>query len=100
MTYIFNCFCTAHYFAYNDIILRKFTMILLRCNGASRSFSVYFWLAGNINQQHILFQIDDSSLTGTQGIQTVDVKLTKEKLNAMLDGLGKIRDQLTSVSQR
>ena len=62
--------------------------------------SVFFWIAVNINQQHILFQIDDSSLTGTQGIQTVDVKLTKEKLNAMLDGLGKIRDQLTSVSQR
>jgi len=31
-------------------------------------------------------------------VKSVNVELTKEKLNAMLDGLGKIRDQLASVA--
>jgi len=33
-----------------------------------------------------------------QSYHTVNVQLTKEKLNAMLDGLGKIKNQLASVA--
>ena len=32
-------------------------------------------------------------------LQCLNVELTKEKLDTMLDGLGKIRDQLSSVSK-
>lgn len=32
-------------------------------------------------------------------VRRLNVELTKEKLDTMLDGLGKIRDQLSSVSK-
>lgn len=35
-----------------------------------------------------------------EGERNVDVMLSSEKLNAMLDGLGKIKDQLEAVSDR
>ncbi|KAK6973834.1 COMM domain-containing protein 9, partial [Biomphalaria glabrata] len=36
----------------------------------------------------------------TAGIENVSVELSKETLDTMLDGLGKIRDQLASVANR
>ncbi|CAL1541159.1 unnamed protein product [Lymnaea stagnalis] len=36
----------------------------------------------------------------TQGTENVNVELSKETLDTMLDGLGKIRDQLASVAHR
>lgn len=32
-------------------------------------------------------------------VRRLNVELTKEKLDTMLDGLGKIRDQLSSVAK-
>ena len=47
-------------------------------------------------------QVESGSERGetSQGGQTVNVELSKETLDTMLDGLSKIRDQLSSVANR
>ena len=48
------------------------------------------------------FQIDDNSAVKKEdedGTSLVNVELSKETLDTMLDGLGKIRDQLSAVSK-
>ena len=47
-------------------------------------------------------QVESGSEQGetSQGGQTVNVELSKETLDTMLDGLSKIRDQLSSVANR
>ncbi|KAK7098654.1 COMM domain-containing protein 9-like [Littorina saxatilis] len=47
-------------------------------------------------------QVESGSEQGeaTRGQQTVNVELSKETLDTMLDGLSKIRDQLSSVATR
>lgn len=49
----------------------------------------------------IAFKVQENA-TGQNAMPTVrrlNVELTKEKLDTMLDGLGKIRDQLSSVAK-
>ncbi|RXM93993.1 COMM domain-containing protein 9 [Acipenser ruthenus] len=44
---------------------------------------------------------DDPCLCGPRpGVSTVTVKLSKETLETMLDGLGRIRDQLSAVASK
>lgn len=45
-------------------------------------------------------QEDAATSESISGIQSLNVELSKEKLEAMLDGLGKIRGQLNSVAKR
>lgn len=45
------------------------------------------------------YQVEEASSCSTDPeIKTENVELSKETLDAMLDGLGKIRDQLSSVA--
>ena len=48
------------------------------------------------------FQIqEDASLCGEQpSMSAVTVELSKETLDTMLDGLGRIRDQLSAVASK
>ncbi|XP_006642502.2 COMM domain-containing protein 9 [Lepisosteus oculatus] len=43
---------------------------------------------------------DDPSLCGSDSLSTVTVELSKETLETMLDGLGRIRDQLSTVASK
>lgn len=45
-------------------------------------------------------QEEANSTERVPGTESLNVELSKEKLEAMLDGLGKIRDQLSSVSKK
>ncbi|PIK35519.1 putative COMM domain-containing protein 9-like [Apostichopus japonicus] len=45
-------------------------------------------------------QEDTTNTESVTGTQSLNVELSKEKLEAMLDGLGKIRGQLNSVAKR
>ncbi|KAJ8023969.1 COMM domain-containing protein 9 [Holothuria leucospilota] len=45
-------------------------------------------------------QEEANSTEHVPGTESLNVELSKEKLEAMLDGLGKIRDQLSSVSKK
>ena len=46
------------------------------------------------------FQVQESAkkVDEVPEVNSVNVELTKETLNTVLDGLGKIRDQLSSVA--
>lgn len=45
------------------------------------------------------FQMEDPCQpTDTESVSTVTVELSKESLDTMLDGLGRIRDQLSVVA--
>lgn len=44
------------------------------------------------------FQMEDSSADG--GSDVVTVELSRESLDTMLDGLGRIRDQLSVVAEK
>ncbi|XP_066557108.1 COMM domain-containing protein 9 [Amia ocellicauda] len=43
---------------------------------------------------------DDPSLRGPAALSTVTLELSKETLDTMLDGLGRIRDQLSAVASK
>ena len=53
--------------------------------------------------EHVLvsFQVQETATeqNSMPAVKRLNVKLTKEKLDTMLGGLGKIRDQLSSVSK-
>ena len=50
----------------------------------------------------VSMQVQDTSTEVNQmpPVSTVNVELSKETLDTMLDGLGKIRDQLSSVANK
>ncbi|XP_072291140.1 COMM domain-containing protein 9 [Eucyclogobius newberryi] len=43
-------------------------------------------------------QMEDSCCRGDEAVSTVTVELSRESLDTMLDGLGRIRDQLSTVA--
>jgi len=49
----------------------------------------------------LLFKVQENATeqNAMPAVRRLNVELTKEKLDTMLDGLGKIRDQLSSVSK-
>ena len=67
-----------------------------RLAGALRSGEFLFLSAGFFS-----FQVQETATeqNSMPAVKRVNVELTKEKLDTMLDGLGKIRDQLSSVSK-
>ena len=64
---------------------------------------VTFWKVLVSKYVHVLvsFQVQETATeqNSMPAVKRLNVKLTKEKLDTMLDGLGKIRDQLSSVSK-
>lgn len=47
----------------------------------------------------MFFQVEDPSPSaGTESVSTVTVELSRESLDTILDGLGRIRDQLSVVA--
>ena len=64
--------------------------------GALRSGGFLFLSAGLFS-----FQVQETATeqNSMPAVKRLNVELTKEKLDTMLDGLGKIRDQLSSVSK-
>ena len=50
---------------------------------------------------HTHFQVEDNPQHCNQmpAVRSVNVEFSRETLDTMLDGLGKIRDQLSSVSK-
>lgn len=51
---------------------------------------------------HILFQVQENAthVKSLPDVSNINVELSKETLDTMLDGLTKIRDQLSSVAKR
>ena len=49
----------------------------------------------------IVFKVQENAKeqNAMPAVRRLNVELTKEKLDTMLDGLGKIRDQLSSVAK-
>ena len=64
---------------------------------------VTFWKVLVSKYVHFLvsFQVQETATeqSSMPAVKRLNVKLTKEKLDTILDGLGKIRDQLSSVSK-
>ena len=58
--------------------------------------------AVNIKSFKIITQVQEcpAEVHKMPPISTVNVELSKETLDTMLDGLGKIRDQLSSVANK
>ena len=74
-------------------------VVLICCDrlaGALRSGGFLFLSAGLFS-----FQVQETATeqNSMPAVKRLNVELTKEKLDTMLDGLGKIRDQLSSVSK-
>lgn len=57
----------------------------------------FIWLCSCI----VVFKVQENAAEkdAMPTVRRLNVELTKEKLDTMLDGLGKIRDQLSSVSK-
>ena len=61
--------------------------------------TIFIHLKTHLFYDH-MFQVADYGNSNEEKLQVKNVQLSKETLDAMLDGLGKIRDQLSSVVSR
>ena len=66
-------------------------------NGIDCMKSWVYWL---VIQRVFIFKVQQNPAHQDRipELQSLNVELTKEKLDTMLDGLGKIRDQLSAVA--
>ena len=71
-----------------DLVLSTFLLFAIRLTWRFFFSIVVFKVQENATEQNVM-----------PAVRRLNVELTKEKLDTMLDGLGKIRDQLSSVSK-